>query len=97
MRFCQNRFGETSKHLFCFYFSTDTNTTLLVSISLLQMKYILFLSVGENTAGTDDIKGIVSRDFEGLQIILMNRSWVPDDPLVVCYFLNFRFHISSKF
>ena len=46
-------------------------------------------------------KGIVSRDFEGLQMILMNRSWVPDVPLVVCYFLNFRFHIhvviSSKF
>ena len=39
------------------------------------------------------LKGIVSRDFEGLQMILMNRSWVPDVPLVVCYFLNFRFHI----
>ena len=40
------------------------------------------------------LKGIVSRDFEGLQMILMNRSWVPEVPLVVCYFLNFRFHIA---
>ena len=55
-------------------------------ISLLQMKYILFLSVGENTACTDDIKGIVSRDFEGLQIILMNRTCVPDVPLKVYSF-----------
>ena len=42
-------------------------------------------------------KGIVSRDFEWLQMILMNRSWVPDVPLVVYYCLNFRFHIVFKF
>ena len=37
-------------------------------------------------------KGIVSRDFEWLQIILMNRLYVPDVPLEVYSFLNFRFH-----
>ena len=26
-------------------------------------------------------------------MILMNRSWVPDVPQVVYYFLNFQFHI----
>ena len=45
-------------------------------------------------------KGIVSRDFEGLQIILMNRTWVPGVPLDV-WFLFFVFIysniISSKF
>ena len=37
-------------------------------------------------------KGIVSRDFGGLQMILMNRTWVPDVPLEVYSFLNFCFH-----
>ena len=31
-------------------------------------------------------KGIVSRDFEWLKMILMNRSWDADGPLVVYYF-----------
>ena len=39
------------------------------------------------------LKGIVSRDFEWLQTILMNRLCVPDVPLEVYSFLNFRFHI----
>ena len=39
------------------------------------------------------LTGIVSRDFEGLQMILMNRLYVPDVPLEVYSFLNFRFHI----
>ena len=39
------------------------------------------------------VKGIVSRDFEGLQMILINRLCVPDVPLEVYSFLNFRFHI----
>ena len=38
-------------------------------------------------------KGIFSRDFEGLQMILINRLCVPDVPLEVYSFLNFRFHI----
>ena len=38
-------------------------------------------------------KGIVSRDFGGLQMILMNRIGVPDVPLEVYSFLNFRFYI----
>ena len=38
-------------------------------------------------------KGIVSRDFGGLQMILINRIGVPDVPLEVYSFLNFRFHI----
>ena len=37
-------------------------------------------------------KGIVSRDFEGLQMILMNRTWVPDVPLEVYSFLNLIFY-----
>ena len=40
-----------------------------------------------------NIKGIVSRDFGGLQMILINRLCVPDVPLEVYSFLNFRFHI----
>ena len=39
------------------------------------------------------VKGIVSRDFGGLHMILMNRIVVPDVPLDVYLFLNFRFHI----
>ena len=37
------------------------------------------------------IKGIVSRDFGGLQMILIDRIGVPDVPLDVYFFLNFRF------
>ena len=33
-------------------------------------------------------KGIVSRDFEGLKIILIDRTGVPDVPLKVYSFLN---------
>ena len=39
-------------------------------------------------------KGIVSRDFEGLQLILMDRIRVPDVPLEVHYFLNLHLHIA---
>ena len=39
------------------------------------------------------LKGKVSRDFEGLQMILMNRTWVPDVPLKVHSFLKLHFHI----
>ena len=38
-------------------------------------------------------KGIVSRDFGGLQIILMDGACVKDVPLEVYIFLNFRVHI----
>ena len=38
-------------------------------------------------------KGIVSRDFEWLQMILINRLCVPDVLLDVYSFLNFRFHV----
>ena len=40
------------------------------------------------------LKGIVSRDFEGLQMILMDRIGVPDVPLEVYSFLNFHLHIA---
>ena len=40
-----------------------------------------------------NLKGIVSRDFGGLQMILMDRIGVPDVPLEAYSFLNFRFHI----
>ena len=39
------------------------------------------------------LKGIVSRDFGGLQVISMDRIVVPDVPLEVYSFLNFRFQI----
>ena len=42
---------------------------------------------------THEVKGIVSRDFGGLQMILMGRIGVPDVPLKVYSFLNFCFHI----
>ena len=38
------------------------------------------------------IKGIVSRAFKWLQMILMNRTWVPGVPQDV-YFFNSCFHI----
>ena len=38
-------------------------------------------------------KGIVSREFGGLQTNLMDIIGVPDVPLKVYSFLNFRFHI----
>ena len=38
-------------------------------------------------------KGIVSRDFEWLQMILMNRTWIPEVPLEVFDFLNLHLHI----
>ena len=38
-------------------------------------------------------KGIVSRDFGGLQMILIDRIGVPNVLLKVYSFLNFRFHI----
>ena len=37
------------------------------------------------------LKGIVSRDFGGLQMILMNRIGVPDVPLEVYSFFKFSF------
>ena len=39
------------------------------------------------------LKGIVSRDFRCLQMILMDRIEVPDVPLKGYFFLNFLFHI----
>ena len=40
------------------------------------------------------IKGIVSRDFEGLQMILIDRIGFPDVPLEVYSFLNLHLHIA---
>ena len=40
-------------------------------------------------------KGIVSRDFEWLQMILMNTLCVPDVPLEVLSFLNLHLHMYS--
>ena len=46
-------------------------------------------------------KGIVSRDFGGLQMISMNRIWVRDVPLEIIYFFFFSSfslsYLSSKF
>ena len=38
-------------------------------------------------------KGKPSRNFEVLQVILMNRIGIPDVPLKVYSFINFRFYI----
>ena len=43
------------------------------------------------------VKGIISRDFGGLQMISMDRTIIPDVPLEVSSFLNFRFHIVFEF
>ena len=43
------------------------------------------------------LKGIVSRDFEWLQMTLINRLCVPDVPLEVNFFLNLHLHIVFKF
>ena len=48
----------------------------------------------ERPRGMNCIKGIVSRDFEGLQMILMDRIGVPDVPLEVYSFLNLHLHIA---
>ena len=40
-----------------------------------------------------ELKGIVSQDFGGLQMILINRLCVPDVPLEVYSFLNLHLHI----
>ena len=42
-------------------------------------------------------KGIVSRDFEGLQMILMHRTWVPNVPMKVYSFLKLHLHIVFLF
>ena len=39
-------------------------------------------------------KGVVSQDFEWLQMILINRLCVPDVPLEVYSFLNLHLHIA---
>ena len=44
-----------------------------------------------------EFKGIVSRDFEWLQMILINRLCVPDVPLEVYSFLNLHLHIVLLF
>ena len=41
----------------------------------------------------DCFKGIVSRNFGGLQIVLMNRAWVSDVLLEVYLILNFCFYL----
>ena len=39
-----------------------------------------------------EFKEIVTRDFGGLQMILMIRAWVPDVPLKVCFYFILLFH-----
>ena len=51
-----------------------------------KITYILFLFFGF------DLLPHLKGDFEWLQMILMNRLYVPDDPLEVYSFLNFLFH-----
>ena len=44
----------------------------------------------------DPFKGIVSRDFRGLQVILMDRAWVPDIQPEVYLFVILLFHIELE-
>ena len=68
----------------------DTQTCKFEAIkNIWALKTLICLCGGEFLL----IKGIVSRDFEWLQTILMNRLCVPDVPLEVYSFLNFCFHI----
>ena len=43
------------------------------------------------------LKGIISREVEGLQMILMDRAWVPDVPLEVYFIIIIFLHIVFKF
>ena len=71
-------------HLFISYVVCSMYTlTVYMCVQSMLYTHLLFTA----------FKGIVSRDFEGLQMILMDRIGVPDVPLEVYYFLNFRFHI----
>ena len=58
---------------------------------------IFYLSVSVYQISLESImvrvKGIVSIDFGGLHIILMNRTWVPDVPLEVYEYYYFS-HIT---
>ena len=40
-------------------------------------------------------EGIVSRDFDWLQMILINRTWVPDVPLEVFFCFHLVFLVQS--
>ena len=44
----------------------------------------------------DPFKGIVSRDFRGLQVILMDRAWVPGIQPEVYLFVILLFHIELE-
>ena len=46
-------------------------------------------------SGHRKLKGIVSRDIEGLQMILMNRAWVPCVPQDFFIFFSYNIKISK--
>ena len=63
--------------------------------------FIFFFLIGFHAAEEalhtlHTVKGIVSRDFEWLQTILMNRSWFPDVPLKDYIFSNSCFQTFHK-
>ena len=49
----------------------------------------------DKTPFAKEFKGIVSQDFDWLQMILMNKTWIPDVPLEVYCF--FKFSLSYSF
>ena len=63
--------------------------TYVLYVQYLQCMYIFIFTYSSFT-----FKGIVSRDFEGLQMILMDRIGVPDVPLEFYSFLNLHLHIA---
>ena len=69
----------------------------------MQLRWVLLLRVllqlllrGMLSYSYVAFKGIVSRDFRGLHMILINRAWVPNTPLEVYYFCYSCLHIAFK-
>ena len=79
-------FKSSDAHL-CPIAQTDQNSEF----------YFYALSLFAGSGSTTLLKGIVSQDFEWLQMGLINRLCVPDVLLEVYSFLNFCFHIVIKF
>ena len=72
---------ENSPHLLC---CVQLRWVLLLRVPRLLLRGMLSYSYVA-------FKGIVSRDFRGLQMILINRTWVPNIPLEVYYFFIHTF------
>ena len=59
----------------------------------MNVMYHFLPRAGHTSSNEVVFKGIVSQEFEGLQMILIIRLCVPHVPLEVYSFLHFRFHM----